>query len=121
MEVETLQHICSKFPGVTEDIKWENHLCFCVAEKMFLIVGLDETPVTASFKVSDESFDEICGRNGFKQAPYMARNKWVFIDDISRLSKKEWQQFAKDAYELIKSKLPKKTQASLVSAHPKGD
>jgi predicted DNA-binding protein (MmcQ/YjbR family) len=113
MDIETLQGICSKFPGVTEDIKWENHLCFCVAEKMFLVTGLDQTPVTASFKVSDEEFDELSARKGFKPAPYMARNKWVFVDDISRMNKKEWQQRAKTAYELIKSKLPKKTQAAL--------
>jgi predicted DNA-binding protein (MmcQ/YjbR family) len=121
MNIETLQDICNKFPGVTEDIKWENHLCFCVAEKMFLVLGLDEKPTTASFKVGDEEFDEISSREGFKPAPYMARNKWVFVDDISRMNKKEWQQRAKNAYELIKSKLPKKTQAALVSAHPKGD
>ena len=113
MDIETIQNICSKFPGVTEDIKWENHLCFCVAEKMFLIVGLDENAVTASFKVSDEEFDEISSREGFKPAPYMARNKWVFADDINRMNRKEWQQRAASAYEIIKSKLPKKTQTAL--------
>jgi predicted DNA-binding protein (MmcQ/YjbR family) len=120
MDIETLQGICNKFPGVTEDIKWENHLCFCVAGKMFLILGLDETPTTASFKVTEEEFDEISSREGFKPAPYMAKNKWVFVNDISRMNKKEWQLRANNAYELIKSKLPKKVQASLVSAHPKG-
>jgi predicted DNA-binding protein (MmcQ/YjbR family) len=113
MDIESLQAICSKFPGVTEDIKWENHLCFCVAEKMFLVLGLDEVPITASFKVADEDFDEIAARKGFKPAPYMARNKWVSVDDIGRMTKKEWQQRAREAYELIKSKLPKKTQAAL--------
>jgi predicted DNA-binding protein (MmcQ/YjbR family) len=87
MDTETLQAICAKFPGVTEDIKWENHLCFCVAEKMFLVLGLDTTPTTASFKVSDDEFDELSARKGFKPAPYMARNKWVFVDDISRMGK----------------------------------
>lgn len=113
MDIESLQAICNKFPGVTEDIKWENHLCFCVAEKMFLILGLDETPVTASFKVGDDDFDEISSRKGFKPAPYMARNKWVFVDNISRMNNKEWNIIASNAYELIKNKLPKKTQASL--------
>ena len=113
MDVETLQSICNKFPGVTEDIKWEHHLCFCVAEKMFLMLGLDDTPITASFKVSDDDFEEISSRKGFKPAPYLAKNKWVFVDDISRISNKEWQTIASSAYELIKAKLPKKTQAAL--------
>lgn len=113
MDVETLQSICNKFPGVTEDIKWEHHLCFCVAQKMFLMVGLDDTPITASFKVSDEDFDEISSRKGFKPAPYLAKNKWVHLDDIGRMNSKEWQTITANAYELIKSKLPKKTQAAL--------
>jgi predicted DNA-binding protein (MmcQ/YjbR family) len=121
VDFETIQDICQQFPGVTEDIKWENHLCFCVAEKMFLVLGLDETPPTASFKVGDDEFDEISSREGFKPAPYMARNKWVFTDNISRMNRQEWQQRARNAYELVKSKLPKKVQAALVSAHPKGD
>ncbi|HEX6915929.1 MAG TPA: MmcQ/YjbR family DNA-binding protein [Chitinophagaceae bacterium] len=113
MDVENIRDICKVFPGVTEDIKWEHHLCFCVAEKMFLMLGLDETPVTASLKVSDEDFDEISGRAGFKPAPYMARNKWVWVDDINRMDKKEWQLRARNAYEIIRSRLPKKTQALL--------
>jgi predicted DNA-binding protein (MmcQ/YjbR family) len=113
MDIEVIQEICRQFPGVTEDIKWENHLCFCVAGKMFIILGLDETPTTASFKVSDDEFDELSTREGFRPAPYMAKNKWVFIDNISRMNKKEWQQRAADAYQIIKSKLPKKVQAGL--------
>lgn len=113
MTVEQIQQICKEFPGVTEDIKWENHLCFCVATKMFLIIGLDETPVTASFKASEEAFDEICSREGFKPAPYMARNKWAFVDNISRISAAEWQEIAATAYTIIRNKLPKKVQDSL--------
>lgn len=113
MDVERIQSICLKLPGVTEDIKWEHHLCFCVASKMFLMLGLDEAPVTASFKVSDEDFDSISARKGFIPAPYMARNKWVKVDDISRMGDKEWQEIALNAYTLIRNKLPKKLQASL--------
>jgi len=65
MNIEQLRDICLNFPGVTEDIKWENHLCFCVAEKMFLIAGLDESPIPASFKVPPEQFDEVASKNGF--------------------------------------------------------
>lgn len=114
MEIESIQHICKGFPGVTEDIKWENHLCFCVAGKMFLLLGLDETPTTASFKVSDEEFDEISSREGFKPAPYMAKNKWVKVDNINRMSNQEWQQRTKDSYEIVRAKLPKKIQTLLL-------
>lgn len=48
MTIEELQDICRELPSVTEDIKWENDLCFCVGSKMFLVVGLNQAPATAS-------------------------------------------------------------------------
>ncbi|MDN5203676.1 MmcQ/YjbR family DNA-binding protein [Fulvivirgaceae bacterium BMA10] len=113
MFIEDLQEICHKLPGVTEDIKWENHLCFCVEKKMFLILGLDEAPTTASFKVTEEDFEALSTWSGFKPAPYMARNKWIWTDDIGRLSKKQWEQYAYQSYHLIASKLPIKTRKQL--------
>lgn len=72
------------------------------------MLGLDEHPVTASVKVNDEEFDEWCARDGFKPAPYMARIKWVWMDDISRLSAKEWEERLAVAHEHVKGKLTKK-------------
>jgi len=113
MTVEELQSICKKFKGVTEDIKWENHLCFNIGGKMFLVTAPDAVPVSASFKVSDEEFDELSVKKGFMPAPYLARYKWVHLDDIKRLSKKQWETYAKQAYELIASKLPAKTKKEI--------
>jgi predicted DNA-binding protein (MmcQ/YjbR family) len=113
MQLEDLRKICKKLKAVTEDIKWGHDLCFCIGEKMFLVTGLDEHPTSASFKVSDEEFEEICQREGFMPAPYMARNKWVKVDDISRMSKKEWEHYASRSYEYVKSKLTAKLRKEL--------
>ena len=109
MTIEDFQKICKSLPSVTEDIKWEHDLCFCIGGKMFMVVGLDESPVTASFKVKDDEFEDLCAREGFMPAPYLARHKWVCVDDINKMSKKEWQHYIHQSYELIKAKLPKKT------------
>ncbi len=106
MTIETLQGICEKLPGVTQDIKWENHLCFNIGEKMFLVTSPDSVPHTATFKVPDEEFEEISQRKGFKPAAYLARYKWVHIDDINLLGKKEWEHFIKQSYQLVFDKLP---------------
>jgi predicted DNA-binding protein (MmcQ/YjbR family) len=113
MTIEEIQVHCKTLPGVTEDIKWGNDLCFNVGGKMFLVLGLDQSPTTASFKVSDEQFEELSERAGFKPAPYMAKHKWVYINDINLISSKEWKAFIKQAYELVKQKLPKKVQEQL--------
>ena len=113
MNLEQITAMCKKLKGVTQDIKWEDHLCFNVGGKMFLVTAPDNTPVTASIKVSDDDFETLIQREGIIPAPYLARYKWVFLDDIKRLSKKEWEYYVKNAYTLVAEKLPAKTRKSL--------
>ena len=112
MKIEDIRSIALKLPHATEDIKWGSDLCFCIAEKMFCVTSM-EGDVRISLKVEAEEFEELCQRQGFIPAPYMARNKWVLIDESARLSKKELEAFVKKSYELVKSKLPKKMQEKL--------
>ena len=110
MNIEDIQAICRELPAVTEDIKWDNDLVFSVAEKMFCVVGLNQSPATASFKITEEEFDEMCSFEGFKPAPYVARYKWVLIDDINKMNKKGWKKYLTQSYNLVKEKLPVKTK-----------
>ncbi|MEX2232780.1 MAG: MmcQ/YjbR family DNA-binding protein [Cyclobacteriaceae bacterium] len=113
MTIEDIQTICRKYHGVTEDIKWEDHLCFNIGGKMFLITAPDAVPCSASIKVADENFDEISSKKGFIPAPYLARYKWVWMDDIRRLSKKQWEVYIDTAYHLVASKLPGKIKKEI--------
>ena len=101
-----LQNLCKKLKAVTQDIKWENHLCFNVGGKMFLITSPDTVPVTASIKVCEKDFEELSDTNGFRPAPYLARYKWIFVDDINNLEINEWKRLIENAYLLVASKLP---------------
>lgn len=113
MTIEEIQNICNTLPAVTQDIKWEDHLCFNVGGKMFLVTAPDCVPPSASFKVAEEAFEELAAREGFMPAPYLARYKWVHLDDISRLSYREWEQQITASYRLIAGKLPKKVSQHL--------
>lgn len=113
MKIEDIQHICTGFPQVKNDIKWGHDLCFTVGEKMFCVVGLDQSPTTASFKVTDEAFDEMVDQPHFKPAPYVAKYKWVYIDDIEKMSNKDWQHYLRQSYELVKAKLSPKVKKQL--------
>ena len=112
MDIEVLRSVCSKFPGVTEDIKWGNDLCFCVGGKMFCVTNL-EPPHTFSFKVADDEFDELSESEGFQPAPYLARAKWVLCTDPSKLNKNDLKNYLEKSYELIKARIPKKQQKEL--------
>ena len=113
MTVEEIQDICRQMPGVTEDIKWEHDLVFSIGKKMFFVVELDQSPTIASFKVTDDEFEEICNWKGFKPAPYVAKYKWVLIEDINNMKKPDWEKYIKQSYELVKSRLPIKLRKQL--------
>ena len=113
MNVEDIQFICKALPSVTEDIKWEHDLVFSIGGKMFCVVGLEQSPTTASFKVNDDEFDAMCNRPGFKPAPYLAKHKWVWTDDINKMSKTDWKKYIKQSYELVKQKLPTKVRKQI--------
>ena len=113
MNIEDVREICMDFNGVTEDIKWENNLCFSVRKKIFMLIALDMVPPSASFKVSAEDFEELVTRDGFMPAPYFARYKWVLVEDIRRMSRAEWEYYARQSYQLVASQLPVKTQKHL--------
>lgn len=113
MTIDSIREISLKLKGTMEDIKWEDHLCFNVGNKMYLITTPDSIPVNATFKVPDEDFDEMCSRDGFSKAPHLGRYFWVYIEDINKLSRKEWEHFIQQSYDLVASKLPKKKKQEL--------
>ena len=112
MDIEILRSICLSFPAVTEDVKWESNLCFCVGGKIFCIANL-EPPHTFSFKVTDEEFEELSTSKGFEPAPYLARAKWVLVADSSRLNKKDLKNYLQRSYDMIKLKIPKSQRKKL--------
>ena len=113
MNIEEIQIICRGMRAISEDIKWGHDLVFSIGGKMFCVVGLDQSPTSASFKVRDEEFDEMCNRPGFKPAPYVAKYKWVLIEDINKMKKTEWKQYLRQSYDLVKDKLSTKLKKQL--------
>jgi predicted DNA-binding protein (MmcQ/YjbR family) len=111
MDIDQLRSYCLSLPAVTEDIKWGNDLVFSVGARMFCIAGL-EAPLQFSLKVNDEEFEELSHSEGFMPAPYMARAKWVIVTQ-SKLSKKEYERYIEQSYELVKAKLTKKMRSEL--------
>ncbi|GAA4299218.1 MmcQ/YjbR family DNA-binding protein [Nibribacter koreensis] len=107
MDLESLRAFCLSLPAVTEDVKWEHDLCFSIGGKMFCVASL-EAPLSFSFKVNPEDFQELSVKPGLTPAPYLARYHWILASEGHPLSKAEVETRVRDSYEMIKSKLPKK-------------
>ena len=112
MDFEKAKDVCRSFPGATQDIKWGAHVVFSVGEKMFMVTGAD-APQDMSFKVEDERFLELTDRPGIIPAPYLARAKWVRVENPDALDDREAAELLRRSYELVFAKLTKKLQREL--------
>ena len=111
---------CKAMPGATYDVKWGKDECYSVGGKMFAVIGPGGThggPAKAAwsigFKVDDHRFLELTDVEGIIPAPYMAKHKWVLVQDPKALSDAELAELVKRSHALIVAKLPKKLQAAL--------
>lgn len=113
MNVEWVRELCMSFPHATEKISWGHDLTFRVNEKIFAVTVLEPAPVWLSFKCSPETFAELTERMGVIPAPYMARAKWVALETKEALPTDELTRLLRESYDLVFSKLPRKTQEAL--------
>ena len=116
MDFEAAKALCRTFPGCTESVKWDTNAVFSVGEKMFAIARYELPANGMSFKVEDERFLELTDRPGIIAAPYLARAKWVCVENESALSDQEAAQLLRCAYELVFGKLSKKLQREIGEA-----
>jgi predicted DNA-binding protein (MmcQ/YjbR family) len=116
MTLERFRQLCLAHPGVTEQIQWGADAVFKVGGKMFAVACTDPAYPNAkacSFKCDDEGFAELCERDGVGPAPYLARAKWVAMDEWNVLPDREVAVRLAAAYTIVRAGLTKKAQAEL--------
>ncbi len=117
MNLEKLRKHCLTYPGATEQIQWGADLVFKVGGKMFAVAATEpEARHRLSFKCSDEGFAELVEQEGVVPAPYLARAKWVALEQFEALSDREIERRIRDSYDLVFAKLTKKDQAAIGAA-----
>ena len=113
MDIEWIRQVCLGLPDATETVQWGNDLVFKIGGKMFAVASLERAAVCLSFKCTPESFAELTERQGIIPAPYLARAKWVALQDYDAVPARELKALIEQAYELVKAKLPKKARLEL--------
>lgn len=114
MNFKKAREFCAQLRGVTVDTKWGSDLVFSVGEKMFAVTGQEAGQERGfSFKVDDERFLELTDRPGIIPAPYLARAKWVRVEDIGVLGDAEAKALLQRSYALVFAKLTKIKQKEI--------
>lgn len=114
MKLEQAKALCRSLPGTTEDVKWESTLVFSVGGKMFAATDTGHNVTRLSLKVDDDLFLGLTDRDGIIPAPYLARAKWIRIENIQSMSDAELTGLITRAHELILNKLTKKLQREIL-------
>lgn len=112
MQVEDIRELIAELPAVTEEVKWEENLCFLVGGKIFIVASLAQ-PLRVAFKCAEEDFEPLTDRDGIMQAPHFARRAWVQVVQPGALSRGEWKHYLGASYTLVRAKLTKKVRAEL--------
>jgi predicted DNA-binding protein (MmcQ/YjbR family) len=113
--IDSVRAFCLSLPHATEGVQWEHDLLFRIAGKMFCVANLEPglSPTKIAFKCTPEKFAELVEIEGIIPAPYMARNHWVALLEMTALRRPELEELIRTSYQLVREKLPKKTLAEL--------
>ncbi len=115
MSYAALKQHAQSLPGATVDIKWGADWVASVGGKMFLVGGPEPGRWSGcSFKVDEHRFLEISGLPGFLPAPYLARVKWVRLQDPKALPLTDLKALVTRSHALVLAGLTKKLQRQIL-------
>ena len=109
-----IDKFCAALPAATRSVQWEDVIVFKVGGKMFcLIAPRDHSVGRVCFKCAEEHYEALSRSEGFRPAPYLARAKWVALDDPAILTSAETRAYIRRAHAVIAAGLPKKKRTEL--------
>jgi predicted DNA-binding protein (MmcQ/YjbR family) len=108
MDRDGVGKICLALKGVTLDHPWgDGHDAYKIGGKMFALVG---SMGGLSFKASDIAFEILTESDKARPAPYMARAKWLHLEDPDDWPEDELADYLQAAYDLVVAGLTKKAR-----------
>jgi predicted DNA-binding protein (MmcQ/YjbR family) len=108
MNVDSIRVYCLSFPRATENLQWGDDLCFKIAGKIFVMLGLDNPRLC--FKCTPEVFAELIEREDIRPAPYVGRYKWVMLDRLDAVRDPELEDLIRQSYDMVAAKAPKQAK-----------
>jgi len=112
-DIDRIRALCLSFPEVTEDMPWDDSLCFKVRGKIFVSLVLSDGRFPRIvFKCTPETFHELLEIEGISIAPYVGRYNCVMLANSNILPDEQLEALIRQSYALVEAKAPKKKSAS---------
>ena len=99
---------CLSLPGTTEEVKWEDNLCFMIENKIFVMTSLSAGSLV--LKCNPEEFEQLVARDGIHQASHFAKGQWIGLIHLEILPEMELKRRIAESRAMVLQKLPKKTR-----------
>ena len=117
MNIEELRDYCLSKKGVEETLPFgPETLVFKVMGKVFLLTGLDSSPVEFNVKCDPEKVIELRDQYSCVQPGYhMNKKHWNTITVDGSVNNKKLHEWISDSYNLVVSALPKVQQQILIT------
>jgi predicted DNA-binding protein (MmcQ/YjbR family) len=100
-------------PGATMTIQWGDDHVYKVGGKMFAVLGGAVGRNGFSLKASEVAFEVLSETGRAAPAPYLARAKWLYFEDLVGEDAAEVADWLKTAHGLIAAKLTRKARAEI--------
>ena len=115
MDIESLREYCLKKKGVQEEFPFgESTLVFKVGGRIFLLTGLEESPLQFNVKCDPEKALEWRERYAAVLPGYhMNKQHWNTVVVDGSLSEKLLKEMIDDSYELVLAKIPAEARKKL--------
>lgn len=112
MDAESIRNYCLSKKAVTESFPFDQStLVFKVAGKMFALLSLDDIPLSINLKCEpDKAIDLREEYMAIKPGYHMNKMHWNTIEMTGEVPLKLLIEMINSSYELVISKLPKKTR-----------
>jgi len=106
---------CKSLKATTNVIQWGNATVWKVGGKIFAICSHwgkgDHQKI--GFKCSDASYMMLIEQDGIVPGPYLARAKWVQLEEDQAMSDEDIKAYITEAHAIIAAKLTKAKQREL--------
>ncbi|MEH6306069.1 MmcQ/YjbR family DNA-binding protein [Olivibacter sp. CPCC 100613] len=117
MNIEELRTYCLSKKGVNEGFPFgPDTLVFKVADKVFLLTGLDAQPLSFNVKCDPERAIELREQFPSSVLPgyHMNKKHWNTVKANGELSLKQLKELIDHSYELVYNSLPSRIKETLV-------
>jgi predicted DNA-binding protein (MmcQ/YjbR family) len=111
MTKDELDAAAGALPGATFDVKWGADHVWSVGGKMFC--ATDAAGTNLGFKATDIAFEVLTTTGRATPSKYLARAKWVMVDDLAAQNAAEVADWIATSHRLVAAGLTKKLRAEL--------